>query len=76
MCGNETMNNHLRVCIFSWAQLLQSASSKVSCLSVADLGFVEWGSGVKKNVTNVFSDPENLYGRNRLSSSLTAEFRT
>jgi len=34
------------------------------------------GSGVKKNVTNVFSDPENLFGHNRLSLSLTAEFRT
>jgi len=37
----------------------------------------EWGgSEVKKNLTIVFYDPENLYGHNRLSLSIMAEFRT
>jgi len=34
------------------------------------------GSGVKRNLTIVFYDPENLDGHNRLSLSITAEFRT
>jgi len=34
------------------------------------------GSGVKNNLTIVFSDPENLCGHNRLPLSITAEFRT
>jgi len=34
------------------------------------------GSGVKRNLTIVFSDPENQYGHNGFSVSITAEFRT
>jgi len=29
------------------------------------------GSGVKNNLTIIFSDPENLYGHNRSSLSIT-----
>jgi len=36
----------------------------------------EGGSGVKSNLTIVFSDPEKLYGHNRFLLSITAEFRT
>jgi len=34
------------------------------------------GVWVKRNLTIVFSDPENLYGHSRLSLSITGEFRT